>query len=83
MSNGRHGDAVDENERDLRSADVVMTLIDGPVNFHVLLSKISLRGPALLPRRQTRASTIKEGHSHWVPGCRRREVSPQALFLSF
>ena len=38
VSNGRHGDVVDENERDLRSADVVMTLIDGPVNSHVLLS---------------------------------------------
>ena len=56
VSNGRHGDVVDENERDLRSADVSMSLLDGPVDFHVLLSKFILRGPALLPRRQTRAS---------------------------
>ena len=56
VSNGRHGDVVDGNERDLRSADAYMSQLDGPVDFNVLLSKISLRGPALLPRRQTRAS---------------------------
>ena len=43
MSNGRHGDVVDGNERDLRSADVSMSLLDGPVDFHVLLSKFILR----------------------------------------
>ena len=36
VSNGRHGDVVDENERDLRSADVSMSLLDGLVNFHAV-----------------------------------------------
>ena len=58
VSNGRHGDVVDGNERDLRSADVYMSRLDGQVDFHVLLSKVILRGPALLPRRQTRGSLV-------------------------
>ena len=63
MSNGRHGDVLDENERDLRSADVYMSRLDGPVDFHVLLSKVILRGPALLPtgpRRRGRRSAATE-----------------------
>ena len=63
VSNGRHGDVVDGNERDLRSADVSMSQLDGPVDFNVLLSKIILRGPALLPGRN--AFIL----SRWNSGC--------------
>ena len=49
-ADGRHGDTVDENQRDLRSADVAWTLVDGTVNFHVRFSKVILTTPALLPQ---------------------------------
>ena len=39
-ADGRDGDPVKENERDLRSADVIMRLLDGTANFHVLFSTI-------------------------------------------
>ena len=51
-ADGRHGDTVDENQRDLRSADVALTLVDSPVIFHVRFSTVILRAPPLLPRRQ-------------------------------
>ena len=49
-ADGRHGDTVDENSRDLRSTDVMLTLVDGTVNFHVRFSKVILTAPALLTR---------------------------------